>query len=132
MGWRAQTIGPTQTAPVGRGQGGVGRGLGPCGGGGVTSSQQGAGPCPGLAGGDQGRGQGAMTGTGPGAGHGRGMMGQGMGPGMGPRNSTAASHPRLDDFKCAVRRHLPASFHPGGVRGATGTIAPRAARRIAG
>ena len=79
MGWRAQTMGPTQTVPVGRGQGGVGRGLGPCGGGGITSGQQGAGPCPGLAGGGQGRG-----GPGQGAGQGRGMMGQGMGPGMGP------------------------------------------------
>jgi hypothetical protein len=82
---RTQT---TQTAPVGRGQGGVGRGLGPCGsGGGVTSGQQGAGPCPGLAG--QGRGgpggKGAMMGTGPGgAGKGRGMVGQGMGPRKGP------------------------------------------------
>ncbi len=83
-GWRAQTTGPTQAAPVGRGQGGVGRGLGPCGGGSMMSSPQGASSCPGLASG-QGRGvpgRRAMMGTG--AGQGRGTMGPGTGSGMGP------------------------------------------------
>lgn len=87
MGGRTQTMGSAQTAPVGRGQGGVGRGLGPCGGGNVASAQQGATPCPGLATGGQargGRGQGPMMGTGQGAGQTGDRMGQGMGPGMGP------------------------------------------------
>jgi hypothetical protein len=48
MGLRTQTMGPTQTAPVGRGQGGVGRGLGPCSSssGGVTSGNKGQAPAP--------------------------------------------------------------------------------------